>query len=116
MHYLGHMISSCGVAHNSEKVQAILDWSKSRSFTVLHGFFGLSDFYRKFVCHYITLVAPLTDILGSTNFSWSIEATHAFTTLKKQMTSLPILVLPNFFELFVLETDASTMVVGVVLS
>lgn len=79
VNYLGHAISAQGVAPDSDKVQAILDCLEPHSLIALHSCFGLTSFYRKFVCHYATLVAPLTDLLGSTKFSWNTNASRVLT-------------------------------------
>ncbi|PNX96205.1 Ty3/gypsy retrotransposon protein, partial [Trifolium pratense] len=114
--YLGHVISSNGVTPDPEKIQAILDWPRPRSLTTLRGFLGLTGFYRRFVRHYASLAAPLTDLLRSTNFVWSTDTELAFTTLKTKMTETPVLVLPDFSKVFIVETDASAVAVGAVLS
>jgi hypothetical protein len=114
--YLGHVISVDGVTPDPDKIQAILDWPVPRSLTALRGFLELTGFYRRFVRHYATLAAPLTDLLLSTKFIWSTTADTAFTTLKNKMTSTPVLVLPDFSKIFVVETDASSIAIGAVLS
>jgi hypothetical protein len=114
--YLGHIISSNGVTPDPDKIQAILDWPVPRSLTTLRGFLGLTGFYRRYVRHYASLAASLTDLLRSTNFVWSTDTELAFTTLKKKMTETPVLVLPDFSKLFVVETDASTVAIRAVLS
>lgn len=116
MDYLGHVISSTGVSPDPEKIKAIIDWPKPRSLTSLRGFLGLTGFYRRFVRHYATLAAPLTDLLKSTTFSWDVHADRAFTNLKDKMTQTPVLALPDFSKTFVVETDASGVAIGVVLT
>jgi hypothetical protein len=114
--YLGHVITVDGVTPDPDKIQAILDWPKPRSLTALRGFLGLTGFYRRFVQHYATLAAPLTDLLRCNKFTWGTDADLAFTTLKTKMTSTPVLVLPDFTKTFILETDASSVAIGAVLS
>ncbi|XP_058783964.1 uncharacterized protein LOC131658715 [Vicia villosa] len=116
VHYLGHVISKGMVAPDAEKIQAILDWPQPRSLTALRGFLGLTGFYRRFVKNYATLASPLTDLLRSTKFVWSTEATSAFTELQRTMTNMPVLTLPNFTKKFIVETDASGVAIGAVLS
>lgn len=50
------------------------------------------------------------------NFSWSSEAESAFSKLKQAMTSMPVLQLPNFELPFHIDTDASVIAVGAVVS
>jgi hypothetical protein len=114
--YLGHVISADGVQPDPEKIEAILSWPVPKSLTALRGFLGLTGFYRRFVRNYATIAAPLTDLLKVTRFAWNLQAAEAFTTLKKAMTSTPVLILPDFSKPFMLETDASAVAIGAVLS
>nr|KYP61075.1 Retrovirus-related Pol polyprotein from transposon 17.6 [Cajanus cajan] len=114
--YLGHVISSKGVEPDPSKIQGILDWPSPRSLSELRGFLGLSGFYRRFVRHYATHAAPLTDLLKQGAFTWSDTADTTFKKLKEIMTSTPVLMLPNFEDTFHVETDASGIAIGAVLS
>lgn len=114
--YLGHVISAAGVQPDPEKIEAILSWPVPKSLTALRGFLGLTGFYRRFVRNYATIAAPLTDLLKITKYTWNLQANDAFTTLKKAMTSTPVLILPDFSKPFMLETDASAVAIGAVLS
>ncbi|PNY06477.1 hypothetical protein L195_g002943, partial [Trifolium pratense] len=114
--YLGHIISAAGVSVDPSKISAIVDWPQPSSVTALRGFLGLTGYYRKFVRHYAALTAPLTDLLKTHAFEWSTDAQTAFDTLKKAMTDLPVLGLPNFLEIFDVTTDASGIAIGAVLS
>ena len=49
-------------------------------------------------------------------FEWTQECQEAFETLKKKLTSAPVLGYPRFDAPFVLETDASIDGLGAVLS
>ncbi|XP_019423049.1 PREDICTED: uncharacterized protein LOC109332519 [Lupinus angustifolius] len=114
--YLGHIITAADVQPDSDKIKAVLDWPTPKSLTALRGFLGLTGFYRKFVQNYASLAAPLTDLLKQNNFTWSEKAHLAFTNLQLAMTKTPVLNLPDFTQTFNVETDASAIAVGAVLS
>ncbi|KAL0405645.1 UNVERIFIED_CONTAM: Retrovirus-related Pol polyprotein from transposon.6 [Sesamum latifolium] len=67
--YLGHVISAPRVSADQTKLKAIADWTPPKSLTTLRAFLGLTDYYRRFVRHYASIVGPLIDLLKR----------HAFT-------------------------------------
>ena len=54
-------------------------------------------------------------MLKNDNFVWASETKDAFELLKKTMSEVLVLGLPNFDKTFVVETDASGVGIGVVL-
>ncbi|XP_071948803.1 uncharacterized protein [Antedon mediterranea] len=113
--YLGHVISSAGVAVDYGKIEKILTWPTPKSITELKSFLGLSSYYRKFICNYAKIAAPLhlvtrlsdTQAGKAHSFRWTEIEEAAFVELKNALTKPPVLVYPKFDEPFVIEVDAS---------
>jgi len=112
--YLGHMVSSQGVASVPMKILAIRQWPTPHSAQTLRSFLGLAGFYRRFIWGYASIAAPLTRLLGQDPFEWSPEADRAFLDLRQVLTNAPVLQLPDFELSFTVETNSSG--VDVVLS
>jgi hypothetical protein len=61
------------------------------------------------------LTTPLSNLLRKNSFQWKNKAKECFETLKKVMSSAPVLATPDFTKPFVVECDASGFGIGVVL-
>lgn len=61
--YLSHVIYQHGVQPNPEKIEVIIVRATPTNITELHGFLGLTGFYKWFVQHHPHLVVPLTNLL-----------------------------------------------------
>jgi hypothetical protein len=113
--YLGHLVGKDGVRVDPKKIEAIQDWPHPKTLKSLHGFLGLTGYYRKFVKNYGKIAAPLTALLKKNSFTWTPAAAQSFQTLKMAMCTTPVLALPDFTKTFLLECDASGKGIGTVL-
>ena len=112
------MVSEEGLEMDSDKVQAILNWSVLRNAYEVRSFHGISSFYSKFIKHFSQICAPLIDTFRGSKqpLQWTEATDRNFKLLKKKITKKPILDLPSFDRVFQVDIDASGAAVGAVLS
>ncbi|XP_042612294.1 uncharacterized mitochondrial protein AtMg00860-like [Cyprinus carpio] len=116
--FLGYVISQEGVAMDESKVNAVLNWPLPGTIKDLQRFLGFANFYRRFIRNFSSVAAPLTNMTkrGSSHLHWSLPACEAFEELKRRFTTAPILHHPDPKLPFIVETDASNIGIGAILS
>ena len=117
--YLGHVISTGGIKPDPAKTRQVENYPHPTDATKVRQFVGLASFYRRFIPNFATVAAPL-HYLTKKNvvFCWTPECEDAFQKLKKLLVTAPVLAYPRFGagQSFVLETDASGVGLGAILS
>eukprot|EP00253_Pinus_taeda_P009963 PITA_09963 len=113
--YLGHIASREGVKVDPIKIKAIKEWEIPTSIKHLQGFLRFIGYYRKFVKNYGRIATPLTKLLKTNAFSWTLEATKAFEHLKEAICQAPVLATLDFTKTFIMECDDLGNGIGVVL-
>ncbi|CAJ0948764.1 unnamed protein product [Ranitomeya imitator] len=95
--FLGYIISAQGLAMDPAKLQAVMDWQEPHSLKVVQRFMGFINYYRQFIPHFSTLVAPLVTLTkkGANPKSWSEGVSKAFSSIKSHFASAPILHRPD---------------------
>lgn len=113
--YLGHVISSEGVATDPTKISIIQQWPQPTTVTQLRAFLGPTGYYRRFIQGYGVICRPLFNALKKDAFILTPEQENAFQQLKQLMSNPPVLALRDFTQAFFLEADASSTEIGAVL-
>ena len=115
--YLGHIVTREGIAADPSKTAVIKEWPVPTCTKEVQCFLGFAGYYRRFVHRFPELARPLHRLTEKNQpFKWSDECQAAFEHLKKYLLSPPILIYPQFYRMFILDTDASNEGVGAVLS
>jgi transposase InsO family protein len=115
--YLGHIISKEGIATDPEKVERVKNWPVPRNIHEVRAFTGFANYYRRFVPDFASIAKPLYDLTDkNVPFNWTNVSQKAFDTLRIKLITAPILSFPQEDGLLILDTDASAVGVGCVLS
>ncbi|XP_069478208.1 uncharacterized protein, partial [Ambystoma mexicanum] len=115
--FLGFILSPNGVHMDSKKVDEIIKWPSPTSVKGVQSMLGFANFYRRFIPEFSRIVQPITALLKKNKrFEWSSEAEQAFQDLKAKFISAPVLKHPRPELPYIMETDASSLAMGAVLS
>lgn len=117
--YLGFIIDKEGLRTNPDKVTAMLNYPVPRTATEIKRFIGLCSWYRRFIPHFSTITAPITELIKgrrkSQKIQWSDAAERSFQSIKQALVAAPVLAAPDFDQPFIIQSDASDVGVGAVL-
>jgi hypothetical protein len=84
--------------------------------TQIRSFFELAGYYRRFIPNFSKIAKPMTKLLvKEVKFKWSLQCEEVFLTLKKLLTTTPVLAQPDIEKPFDVYCDASCMGIGGVL-
>ena len=115
--FLGRLATQEGIEVTKEHVQAVQDWPRPQNRKALQQFLGFLNYHRGFIQGLAGISAPLYKLTRPrAEWKWAEEHTEAFETLKTIMTSPPVLAYRNAKDQFILDTDASDLAIGAVLS
>lgn len=110
--FLGHVT-------DPEKVEVVSNWPLPQDVKNVRSFLGLCTYYRRFVPSFADIARPLHKLTEKGQpFTWTRECDSSFHRLKEALASAPapVLAYPESENPFVLDTDASNVGIGAVLS
>ncbi|WVZ58168.1 LOW QUALITY PROTEIN: hypothetical protein U9M48_008467 [Paspalum notatum var. saurae] len=105
--FLGHILSEKGVVVDPSKVEDVLNWKQPETVTEIRSFLGLVGYYRRFIKDFSKNEKPMTSLMKkNAKYVWSPNCEEAFPTLKKFLTSAPVIAQPDVTKPFDVYCDA----------
>ena len=80
--FLDYIILGDGLQVDESKIEAVKQWPQPKTVTDVRSFHGLAAFYRHFISHFNSIIAPITDCMNKDKFEWTLEAEEAFKLIK----------------------------------
>ncbi|WVZ97837.1 hypothetical protein U9M48_043347 [Paspalum notatum var. saurae] len=109
--FLGHILFEKGVAVDPSKVVDVLNWKQPETVIEIR-----TGYYRRFIKDFSKTAKPMTSLTKkNAKYLWSPKCEGAFQTLKRLLTSAPVLAQPDVTKPFDVYCDASGNGLGCVL-
>jgi hypothetical protein len=76
----------------------------------------MAEYYRCLIEGFSKIARPMTTLLAKkVKFKWTLECQESYETLKKKLTTAPVLILPDVHKSFSVYCDVSYTGLGCVL-
>ena len=115
--FCGHEVGQGVIKVLHSKVKAIREWPQPRTVHDVRQFYGLVNYYRRFIRNFSIIGAPLSDLFKTEGdpkdkrknrpVVWNMAHQMAFDRLKEAITSAPVLIQPDETKPYTIETDSS---------
>ena len=100
-----------------QKTDKVAQWPTPTCRREVQQFLGFANYYRRFIRNFAQLARPLHRLTERTaTLVWTDQCQDSFDTLRRCLCSSPVLAYPDFSRPFILDTDASDVGIGGVLS
>jgi len=114
MEFCGFVVGGGVIRMDMDKVRTIDEWPRPVTVYHVRSFVGLCSYYRKFIKEFAAITCALYDLIRQAppnrkhhHVRWNAATEAAFIRLKQVMKEDPVLLQPNLFMAFIIETDAS---------
>jgi len=116
MDYLGVILEKGVTRMDPAKIVGVNTWLVPKNAMEVRKALGFFNFYRPFIKDFAFITRPLHKLTWKDQeWQWGQEEQKAFDTLKKHITTEPVLAHAKLDDQFELEVDASGYAVGAVL-
>ena len=110
---LGHVISQEGIKPLNTNIKAITEFKQPKTQKDVRSFLGMCSYYRKHIKDFAKIAHPLTELTkGDNKINWLEIHEKSYNTLKKHLTSQPLLKHFDDSKKVFLTTDASLTGLG----
>uniref|UniRef100_A0A131YJ66 RNA-directed DNA polymerase n=1 Tax=Rhipicephalus appendiculatus TaxID=34631 RepID=A0A131YJ66_RHIAP len=114
--YLGHQLSSEGLAPDPEKVKSIEAMAVPTDKSQLQRFLGMVTYLTKFIPNFSATTSPLRELLKTdVAWHWTNRHTETFNLIKQKLSTAPVLCYYDQRKPITISTDASSYGMGSVL-
>ncbi|GLB44518.1 putative retrotransposable element tf2 155 kda protein type 1-like [Lyophyllum shimeji] len=94
--YLGLIISHGTASMDPVKVAGVAEWPVPKNKKEVQSFLGFTNFYRRFIRDFSHHARPLFDLTAKdVAWTWGSGQQDAFDSLKRAITSKPVLIFPT---------------------
>lgn len=115
--YLGFLVQREGLTVDPDKTRPILEYPTPSNLKQLRRLLGMTSWYRRFIPDFATVAEPWTRLLKKgARWEWGGDQDRALSQVRESLTTAPVLACPDFEQPFVLQTDASSVGLGAVLT
>lgn len=117
MLFLGYIISTAdGIQVDEVKIYTIRNWSTPTIVMEVQSFIWLVTFYRRFIHHFSTIVAPITDCYGKADSTRDLWQRRLLWRSRSGLPQHWSFIYFDFLKPFELECDLRGIEIGVILS
>ena len=126
--FLGHHVGAAGISPLASAVDAIVNFVRPEKQRALRRYFGMINYYHRFIPNCADKLSPLNQLLTAANeghtrlspksnfdLKWNESTNSAFIESKQILANATLLVHPNHTALLNITCDASDFAVGGVL-
>jgi len=114
--FLGYIISRNNITLSTKHTEAIDGFRVPLNVHDVQRFLGLASYFRKFIQNFAVKAKPLQELLRkNSSFDFDKKCLESFNSLKKELTTYPVLALYNPLAETELHTDACSSGLGGVL-
>ena len=119
--FCGHVVGNGVIRVMDSKIRIIQQWPTPTTVHEVRQFYGLANYYRRFIQGFSQIAAPLAALFRLDDLKdkskhrpvvWNTACQIAFERLKRALSTAPVLAQPDPSKPYVIETDASDFAIG----